>query len=69
MVTNDFFGIIDCPEFYANIEGELTDNLYLKNIVPIMQERSINSQFFKSITHITNLYPISGSLERSIISR
>lgn len=55
----NFTGTIDCPEFYASVQGELTNNLYIKNINPIMEERSINSQFFKSINHITNLYPIT----------
>jgi hypothetical protein len=62
LVTNEFTGAIDVPEFYATVEGQLTDDLCLKNIVPEMKERSINSQFYQSITHVTNLYPISGSL-------
>ena len=36
-------------------------------VTPEMQERSVNSQFYKSITHVTNLYPITGSLSGQLI--
>ena len=29
MVTNEFHGTIDVPEFYATVEGPLTDDLYI----------------------------------------
>ena len=67
MVTNEFFGEIDVPEFYAHVYGQLTDDLYISKVFPEMKERNINSQFFKSITHKTHLYPISGYLKRTII--
>lgn len=63
MTTNEYFGTIDVPEFYATLNGPLTDNLYIENIVPQMEERSINSTLYQSITHVTNLYPITGSLQ------
>lgn len=63
MVTNEYFGKIDIPEFYATINGPLTDNLYIENAIPQMEERSINSTLYQSITHVTNLYPITGSLK------
>ena len=59
LITNDFYGTIDIPEFFAKIEGEIPDNLFVENIQPEMQERSINSQFYQSLTHVTNLYPIT----------
>lgn len=62
MVTNEYYGTIDIPEFYAEINGELTDNLYIENVLPEIRERSINSQFYQSINHITNIYPLSGGL-------
>jgi hypothetical protein len=67
MVTNEFYGTIDIPEFYATINGELTDNLYLENVQPQMQERSINSQFYQSIEHVTDIYPITRFIKGTII--
>lgn len=62
MQFNELTGEIDIPEFYATIEGTFNNALYAENIIPEMKERAINSQFFKSINHKTNVYPITGSL-------
>jgi hypothetical protein len=67
LVSNEYRGVIDIPEFYAVVEGEIPDNLKLKNVPVYMQERSINSQFYQSITHVTNLYPITGGLTGDLI--
>lgn len=34
MVQNEFHGTIDVPEFYATVEGPLTDNLYISRYNP-----------------------------------
>jgi hypothetical protein len=62
MITNEYSGTIDIPEFYAKIEGELPENLYIENALPEIRERAINSQFYQSINHITNIYPLSGRI-------
>ena len=67
MITNQFDGTIDIPEFYAKVQGELTDNLVIKNIVPEIQERSLNSQFYSATKQFTNLYPLTGSLSGKLI--
>lgn len=59
---NELTGIIDCPEFYATIYGKFPDNLYAYNIYPIIQERPMNSTLYKSLTHKTTLYPLTGCL-------
>ena len=66
MQFNELIGEIDIPEFYATIEGTFDNTLYAENIVPQMKERAINSQFFKSINHKTNIYPITGSLNEQL---
>lgn len=64
MLYNEFSGTIDIPEFYATINGEFNpQTLFVSNVQPEMKERSINSQFYKSLTYKTLLYPISGTLE------
>lgn len=67
MITNEFDGTIDIPEFYAKVQGQLTEDLILKNIIPEIQERSINSQFYNAIGHFTNVYPLTGSLNGKLI--
>ena len=63
-MTNEYFGKIDVPEFYAEFYGTLPDDsTYLTNVYPETKERAMNSQFFKSVARISNLYPITGTLE------
>jgi hypothetical protein len=59
LITNDFYGTIDIPEFFAKIEGEIPTNLFVENVQPKIQECSINSQFYQSLAYPTNLYPIT----------
>ena len=64
LLTNEYFGVIDVPEFYAEFYGTLPDDTrYLTNVYPETKERAMNSQFFKSLARISNLYPLTGSLE------
>lgn len=64
LLTNEYFGSIDVPEFYAEFYGTLPDNTrFLTNVYPETKERAINSQFFKSVSRISNLYPLTGTLE------
>ena len=64
LLTNEYFGKIDVPEFYAEFYGTLPeDTRYLTNVYPETKERAMNSRFFKSIARISNLYPLTGTLE------
>ncbi len=63
LTTGEYFGYIDVPEFYAEFYGTIPENNYLSGIYPITKERALNSQFFKSISRISNLYPLSGTLD------
>lgn len=69
MEFNEFKGEIDIPEFYATIDGTFNEQLYATNIIPKIQERAINSTFFKSINHKTNIYPLSRKFRRTTLSR
>lgn len=62
MQFNELTGVIDTDEFYAPIYGTFNDNLYAENIYPEIKERPINSEFYKSNTHKTALYPLTGTL-------
>ena len=64
LLTNEYFGKIDIPEFYAEFYGTLPENTrYLTNVYPETKERAMNSRFFKSVARISNLYPLTGTLE------
>lgn len=64
---NELTGIIDVPEFYATIYGQYDDDLNAYNIYPEIKERPLNSSFYKSNTHKTTLYPITGVLSGKMI--
>lgn len=63
MQFNELTGVIDTDEFYAPIYGRFDDNLSAVNIYPTITQRPINSQFYKSNTHKTTLYPLTGTLQ------
>lgn len=63
MQFNELTGVIDTPEFYAPIYGRFDDHLYAVNIYPEIKQRPINSMFYKSNTHKTALYPLTGTLK------
>ena len=64
LLTNEYFGVIDVPEFYAEFYGTLPNNdRFLTNVYPETKERATNSQFFKSLARVSNLYPLTGTLE------
>lgn len=63
MQFNELTGVIDTDEFYAPVYGRFDDHLYAVNIYPTIAQRPINSQFYKSNTHKTTLYPLTGTLK------
>ena len=70
LLTNEYFGKIDIPEFYAEFYGTLPDDTrYLSGIYPETKERAMNSRFFKSVARISNLYPLTRYIGRMVISR
>ena len=70
LLTNEYFGKIDIPEFYAEFYGTLPDDTrYLSGIYPETKERAMNSRFFKSVARISNLYPLTRYIRRMAISR
>lgn len=58
----EYFGYMDIPEFYAQIYGQLNDNLFITNAYPQIKQRPLNSKFYNSIYRISKLQPISGTL-------
>lgn len=58
----EYFGYMDIPEFYAQIYGQLNDNLIVTNAYPQIKQRPLNSKFYNSIYRISKLQPISGTL-------
>lgn len=67
MQFNQLTGVIDTPEFYAPIYGRFDDDLSAVNIYPVIAQRPINSQFYKSNAHKTALYPLTGTLNGQLI--
>lgn len=66
-IYNQLSGVIDCPEFYADIYGRFDDNLQAINIYPVIKNRPINSSLYKSVQHLTTLYPLTGVLNGKLI--
>lgn len=62
-----YYGYMDIPEFYAQIYGQLDENLVIKNAYPQIKQRPLNSQYYNSIYRISNLQPISGSLHGKLM--
>ena len=67
MQFNQLTGVIDTNEFYANVYGRFDDNLSAVNIYPVIVQRPINSEFYKSNAHKTTLYPLTGTLNGQLI--
>lgn len=41
--------------------GELTDDLFVTDVNPIMEDKPLNDSLYQTINHITNKYPITRS--------
>lgn len=62
----EYFGYMDVPEFYAQIYGQLDQNLRVKNAYPQIKQRPINYNCYNTISRISNLQPLTGYLNGTL---
>lgn len=65
--TGEYYGIMDIPQFYAQIYGQLGQKNYVQNAYPIIKQRTINSEFYESLDRISYLQPLTGFLNGYLV--